>query len=205
MGHRVAGPVFFLLHVCFILAVDLGASIIGCTELQCPPAEDRTPLCRVGDTISTVIGVANLDTSLTDADLTWTKGVRPIQDVAVDPGTITYESNFYLGTPAGFDLSTNATRSSYDGCALFFMDLSDEVEFEGNISTSVGTCDDIMTTDCRNAIQRQATDLILTFNASSAADACTALESNFSENLVSECAQFATGDKWDGLRVQGTF
>ncbi len=193
----------YLLHVCFIVAVDLGATIIGCTELQCDPGPHSNPLCRVGDKNSTVIGVTNLDDPVTDTGLTWTKGVRLPQDYPPTSAGNTYENNFYLGTPAGFDLSTNATRSNYDACALFF-NFSDEVEFEGNISTSVGTCSDIITIECLNAIRRQATDAVLASNASSVADTCKALESDFSENLSSECSQYATGEKWDGLRVQGT-
>lgn len=194
----------FGLHIRFILAVDLGASIIGCSELKCPPAKDLTPLCRVANHTSTVIGLTNLDSPVSETDLTWTKGVRIFQDAKADPPSTTYENDFYLGTSAGFDLSANATKSNYGACALFFIKVSDQVKFEGNITTSVGTCSNVMTMECLNAVLRQATNAVNASKGSSVADTCQALESDFNDNLVSQCSQFATGDKWDGLHVQGT-
>lgn len=194
---------FLGLLVRFTVAINLGADIIGCTELKCPAAKDLNPDCRVVNRSSIAVGLTNLDSPFNDITLTWTKGVKNFQNTGSPP--ITYENNFYLGAPAGFSLSTNATKSNYDACALFFIAVSDQVKFQGNISTATGTCSDAITTDCLNAILKQATDAVTAFKGSSTAENCQALEADFNNNLNFKCSQFATGDRWDGLHVQGTF
>lgn len=195
----------FSLHVPFNLAVDLEASIVGCTELHCPRAEDLNPLCRVANYTSTVIGLTNLKSPVSETELTWTKGVKNFQDADIDPSSITYENNFYLGTPAGFDLSADATKSNYDACALFFVRLFDRVKFRGeNTSTTSGTCSDVMTTNCLDAILKQAAHVVITTKGSSVADKCQALESHFSDHLISQRFPFATGRNWNEIVVRGT-
>lgn len=190
------------LQISLTRADDLGASIIGCTELKCPADEDLNPLCRVANHTSIVIGLTNLNTSISENDLTWTKGVELFQETTSPP--ITYENNFYLGTPAGFDLSMNANKSNYDACALFFT-VSDPVKFDGrNISTTTGTCSDVISTGCLNAILGQAINAVTAFSGSSVAAKFQALEADFNNNFNSNCSEYATDDKWDDLYVQGT-
>jgi hypothetical protein len=186
-----------------VLAVDLSAPIVGCSEVDCPTLTNTTSAdCRVADRSFTIIGIANLNTSL-DEDFTWTKGIETYDNV--DPEVDyprTYENNFYLGTPQGFDLAENATSSGYGACALFFTRVADEVRFEGDDpQLAVGTCSDAMNSDCVDALLKQATDVMR--SNSSTSNSCQQLLTTFTDNLVSQCSQFATDGKWQGLKVQG--
>lgn len=193
-----------LLHVFTVLAVDLGAPIVGCSEVDCPTITNTTSAdCRVGDRTSSVIGLANLDTLVADGDFTWTQGIQVYDNV--DPNVDndrTYEKNFYLGTPQGFDMVRNATAAGYGGCALFFTKVTNLVKFAGdNVVTSVGTCNRALSSDCVDALLDQATKIA--GSSLSTSDSCQRLLSDFNDNLSSQCPRFATGDKWQGLQVQG--
>lgn len=86
------------LHVLFVLAVNLGAPIVGCSEVDCPTANNTTSAeCRVADRTLSLIGLADFNTSV--ADFTWTEGIQVYDNV--DPnvgGDRVYEKSFYLGT-----------------------------------------------------------------------------------------------------------
>lgn len=179
---------------------------MGCTAVNCPSTGNSTSAdCRVADRNSTVIGLANFRPSLVKDDFTWSEGISTYDNVdpKVDFNRI-YEKNFYLGLPQGFNLTTNATKSSYGACALFFTTVASGVKFgSSDQDTAVGTCNDALTTDCVNALMKQATDASDSFNNSSTADACKSLQSVFADKLVPECSRIATGDKWQGLEVRG--
>ena len=196
-------------------AIDLGARIIGCPELNCPADEDFNRVCRVANHSSTVIGLTNLNTSISEDDLTWTKGVKLFQQGPTS--AVTYENNFYLGTPAGFDLSMNAIKSNYDACALFFIKVSQYATFDGgDIAKTTGTCSDALSAKCVDAILKRATDTVTAFKsggaAASVADKCQELKADFGNNFDSPCFRVAIGDpwetpfggpKWQKLHVQG--
>lgn len=198
-----------LLRVASVLAIDLGAPIVGCSEVDCPTSINTTSAeCRVVDRTTTLIGLANFDSSVADDDFTWTQGIQVYDDVdsKADFDRV-YEKNFYLGTPKGFDLVKDAASSNYDACALFFTKVTNLVTFNGeNNDTSVGTCNDALNSDCVNALLKQATDVAgSASSASSTSELCKALLSDFTNNLASQCPRFATGDKWQGLEVKGMF
>lgn len=198
----------FMLHASSVLAIDLGGPIVGCAAVDCPSTSNSTSAdCRVADRNSTVIGLANFQTSVVKDDLTWSQGVSTYDNVDpnVDNDRI-YEKNFYLGLPQGLDLTANATKSGYGACALFFTQVTDRVKFGGDdLATSFGTCNDALTADCVNALLKQATDASGSFNSSSTADACKSLQSAFTDKLASQCSRAATGDKWQGLEGRGVF
>lgn len=196
-----------LLRVASVLAIDLGAPLVGCSEVDCPTAVNSTSAeCRVVDRTSTLIGLANFDSSVTDDDFTWTQGIQVYDDVGPkEHFDRMYEKSFYLGTPEGFDLVKDAASSDYDACALFFTKVTNLVTFDGeNEETSVGTCNDALNSDCVNALLKQATD-VAAGSASSTLGFCKALLSDFTNNLAAQCPQFATGDKWEGLAVRSMF
>lgn len=196
----------FIVYASSALAIDLGEPIVGCTAVDCPSTGNTTAAdCRVADRSSTVIGLANFRPSLVTDDFTWSEGISTYDNVdpKVDFDRV-YEKNFYLGLPQGFDLTTNATKASYGACALFFTTVANGVKFNGDDqATTVGTCNDALTTDCVNALLKQATDASDSFNSSSTANACKSLQSAFADNLVPECGKVATSDKWQGLEVRG--
>lgn len=106
-----------------------------------------------------------------------------------------------IGSPQGFDLLKNASASGYGACALFFTNVTNSVKFDGgNIETAVGTCNDALSSDCVNALLKQATDVA---SNSSTPDMCETLLSEFTTNRVPQCSSFATGDRWQDLKVQG--
>lgn len=198
-----AAAALAILHVFSVLAIDLAAPIVGCAEVDCPTSENSTSAqCQVADRTFTLIGLANVDTPVADEDFTWTQGFQA-RDIS-DEEDRQYEKNFYLGSPQGFDIEADATKSGYGVCALFFTEVSDQVKFEDdNPVTSVGTCNDALNTNCVEALLKQATDVAGSLTNSSTADACEMLRREFSENLASQCPQFATGDRWQGLEVEG--
>ena len=186
-----------------VLAVDLGQPIVGCSEVDCPTANNTTSAeCRVADRTLSLIGLSTFNTAVADDDFTWTEGIQAYDnlDPNVDDDRV-YERNFYLGSPQGFDLVENSTASGFGACALFFTTVSESVTFGGDKNeTSVGTCNDALSSDCVNALLKQATDVASKFSAS---ESCKKLQSDFESNLVPECSRVATGDKWEGLKVQG--
>lgn len=196
-----------LLHlVCPVLAIDLGAPIVGCSEVDCPTSGTSTAAeCKVADRTLSLIGLASFNAPVAADDFTWTEGIQAYD--TPDPQTNldrTYEKNFYLGTPQGFDLIENATTSGYEVCALFFTKVAESVTFDGDKDeTTVGTCSDALTSACVDAILKQATDAAR--SNLSGSESCSKLLSDFADNLVPECSRIATGDKWDGLQVQGWF
>jgi hypothetical protein len=114
----------------------------------------------------------------------------------------TYEENFYLGSSQEFNLSRNTTATSCDACALFFTKVTNLMKFdEDNIANSIDTCDDALTFDCVNALLNKATKAVESFLSTS--EPCQRLLSDFTDSLASQCPQFETGDKWQGLQVQG--
>ena len=187
-----------------VFAIDLGKPIVGCSEVDCPTSGNTTTAeCKVADRTLSLIGLSSFNTPVASDDFTWTEGIQAydIPDTKADLNRI-YEKNFYLGTPQGFDLMKNATASGYEVCALFFTKVADSVEFEGGKNeTTVGTCNDALTSACVDALVKQATDVARSNGDQS--QACSKLLSDVANNLVPECSRIATGDKWDGLQVQG--
>lgn len=196
----------FILHATSVFAIDLGEPIVGCTAVDCPSGPNSTSAdCRVADRTTTVVGLANFDTSLVKDDFTWSQGVATYDNVDpnVDNDRV-YEKNFYLGLPQGFDLTANATKSGYSACALFFTNVSDEVKFNGDDpATTFGTCNDALTADCVNALLKQATDAAGSVNGTSQRNACTNLQSVITDQLVPQCTKYANGTRWQGLEVRG--
>ncbi len=188
-----------LLHVPNIRAVDLGAPIVGCSEVDCPTAATTTSAsCRVADNTLTAIGLANFQTSFAKDPFTWTLGVENYDNTISNR---IYERNFYLGSPQGVNLNT----TNAGACALFFTRVTDQVKFDGNNSaTLVGTCNDALNADCVNALLAQATEAASSFGTFSDAEACERLQSDFTSRLVSQCTQFATGNNWQGVEVRRT-
>ena len=198
-----------LLHASSILAVDFGVPIAGCAEVDCPTSGNSTSAdCKVADRNIVAIGLANLDVPLGN-DFTWTQGVEVYENLTSDgPSNRAFEKNFYFGSPQGFNLTANATSSGYGACALFFTQVSDKVAFDGdNIVQSTGTCNDALNQNCVNALTSLATDAASlknsTINNPSTQDICQSVQENLVNNMPSECVTFSTGDKWQGLKVQG--
>lgn len=200
-----AAAALFLFTSGPVVAVDLPAPIVGCSEVDCPAEGGNVTSgnCQVVDRTFTAIGIANLETSVND-DFTWTQGIQAYDNV--DPEADSdrvFEKNFYLGTPQGLDLVENATSSGYGACALFFTRVSDDVRFEGdNQELAVGTCPDALNSECVDALLKQATDAIASERSMS--ESCQKLLTEFNDNLASQCSRFATDAKWQGLKVVGT-
>lgn len=192
------------------ISTNLGAPLVGCSEVDCPTATNSTSAdCRVVDRSFSAIGLASFNVSLDNDEnhtFTWTEGLEAYDDVNPSVGyDRVYEKNFYLGSPQGFDLpSSGSSPGEFRACALFFTQTTDMVSFEGdNIETSVGTCTDAFNANCVNAVVAQARDLVASLGRSSSADVCERLLSEFKDNLASQCSQFTTGDSWQGLEVRG--
>ncbi|OCL05721.1 hypothetical protein AOQ84DRAFT_390683 [Glonium stellatum] len=188
------------------MAIDLGAPIVGCAEVDCPTTastNETSADCRVADHTFTAIGLSNFQppTNISSDDFTWTEGIETYDnlDPSIDFDRI-FERNFYLGTPPAFAQSNS---SRYGFCALFFTQVTNDVKFDSSpIETAVGTCDEAMTQNCVNSLLEQAVSAAASFANQNSDEACGNLLSNFQNNLSSACPQFATGDNWQGLAVK---
>lgn len=89
--------VLLSLHALSIRAIDLGAPIVGCSEVDCPTDGSSTSAaCRVVDRTLSLIGLADLNTSV--ADFTWTEGIQVYDNVNLKVGgDRVYGKSFYLG------------------------------------------------------------------------------------------------------------
>jgi len=180
-------------------AVDLGAPLVGCAEVDCPTAGDNTTSaeCTLASATYNVIGLGNIDTSSSisaDGDLSWTEGVSAIANS--DNTGYTFEKDFYLGTPPNFNMSGTG------GCALFLAKVSDKVVFPGNnTADTVGTCADAMSQDCVDALVKQATDAAGTFGKNSTQGACQSLQNEFLANLPDACSIYAENGSWGTINV----
>lgn len=194
----------FLHLFCPILAIDLGAPIVGCSEVDCPTSFNTTVVeCKVADRTLSVIGLANFKTPVAADDFTWTEGIQIYENIGprVYNDRI-YEKNFYLGTPRGFDLIENATASNYEVCALFFTELFRSVTFDGGQNaTSIGTCSDALSSACVDALLKQATDVARSYPFQSGL--CSKLLWEFNHHRVPQCSNISTARKWAGLMMQG--
>jgi hypothetical protein len=193
-----------------VLAVELSAPIVGCSDVDCPTASGVTSAeCRVADRTFSLIGVAKFDTSIANDDFTWTQGIQAY-DKIIDPKvndqkgdeSRTYERNFYLGSPQGFNLVENARSAGYGACALFFTKIAPEVKFEGDQrELAVGTCEDALGSECVNAWVKQGADA-MRFNRTTTRP-CETLLSEIRDNVVSQCPYAADDEFLQGLKVIG--
>lgn len=148
----------FFIHVSSVVSIDLGAPIVGCSAVGCPPLETNAslPNCRVANySNSSMIGVAALKSSIS-SDLTWTQAVSITPNVnynsdpALPPGN-SYSWDFFFGAPKELNL---ANRTDIGACAFIFTNISRQAVFPGVTSnrTVTGTCSDAFTQECVNAI-----------------------------------------------------
>jgi hypothetical protein len=203
---KLAIALTFLLYASSVAAIDLGAPIVGCAEVDCPVLDHTTSgNCRVADRTFTTIGLANFNPPISSDDFTWTEGIQIYDNVDpnVDKDRV-FEKNFYLGLPQGLNLNKSAEDSGFGACALFFTRVADAVKFRGdNPETAVGTCVEAMSQDCVDALLMQGTNAAKSFGNMSTTDACNTLLSEFGGNPPSQCSRFATRDTWQSLQVRG--
>lgn len=205
MGIRnVAVALTLAVQLSAVIAVDPpGATIVGCSAVECPtgPGSSTSANCIVAGRKSSLIGLANFNTSIAGGNnLTWTETIEyESRNSALQ---FSFERSFYLGTPQGFNLTANATSSNIGACAVFFTNISAEAKFPGDrIQTSFGTCDDAVTTDCANALIKQAQ---LAVGPAGNSSSCESLKAEITKNLPPSCSKIATGDgAWQGIEVKG--
>ena len=184
-----------LLTVLATVFQHTAAQILSCADVECPISQGTTAAdCIVAGESFNAVGVADLSIEATGFDgLSWTKAVGAGSGGSSDQRLFT--QNFYLGHPLGFNPDTGA-------CALFFSRVSDRVKFgDGSPKLSEGTCAQAMTESCVNALIKRANSLDLG-SAGSTEAACEKLQNEFSDNLDSECASFATGSRWAGITAR---
>ena len=171
------------------------AQILSCADVECPIASGSTATnCTVVDKNFNAVGVASLSTNITGfSDLSWVKGVG-----AKDKGSKerVFDQSFYFSTLDNFDFG------GAGACALLFSQVSERVRFgEDDERNTEGTCQEAMTDSCVSALIDRAKAVDLKSLSSTAA--CQKLGRDFSDNLDSACASFATGNRWVGIEAQG--
>ena len=152
----------FHIHSLLLAAAALGqcakAQLVGCEAVDCPANG-----CVVGSTTNLELGIANFTSGLSlDHNLSWTVGIADIpHHNAIND---TWLRSYYLGTPPSLDLK----ESGISGCALFF---EDSGTFQFNISapeTSIGTCQDALTTTCADDLVARVANITATLSSDAA-------------------------------------
>ncbi|OQU93655.1 hypothetical protein CLAIMM_00137 [Cladophialophora immunda] len=177
----------FLANSFLLAAVTLSrcvtAQVVGCEAVDCPADG-----CVVGNTTNLELGIANFTSGSLSPDqpLSWTVGIADIpHHNAVND---TWLRSYYLGTPPSLDLD----QSGISGCALFF---EDSGTFQFNISapeTSIGTCQDALTTKCVDDLVARVANITATLSSDAATNAnqstlCSQLGPALKADLPASC------------------
>ncbi|OQU98960.1 hypothetical protein CLAIMM_04669 [Cladophialophora immunda] len=184
----------FALSVCLIALHLSGnvvnAQLIGCNAINCPKSQN-SPFqfdCPVDGAVNTLVGIANVTSTITPQPLTWTVGISSTSDPTNDTESI-YFRNFYLGSPPGLDLEK---LSNTTGCALFFDGITSQLKFPGYIETSIGTCSDALSAGCVTDLLNQATSTLATLDSASG-DVCDVLASELVNKAPPSCGVAQSG------------
>ncbi|KAM0814413.1 hypothetical protein AB5N19_00203 [Seiridium cardinale] len=165
------------------LAQDLPSTIVGCAEVSCPKTNGSDDTCTVSDETFAGIGLARIP-GLPDSlgGLSLVKGVN----ISVSgPGPDSngedrqYKSVYYLGTPAALGLVT------LEGCAVIFHSTVNGTKFQGeDMSTEQGSCPDIITQSCIDALTQQA---VRSWNSAAGTNRCDSIDNTLQANILDEC------------------
>ena len=153
-------------------AQDSEPTIVGCRDLECPPAGDgENDNCTVADRSFIAVGTARLASDNKALEgLAWTQGFHA---ASTEHQGRDFGSSFYLSTPPDLDLAKSGTGA----CALFFPGLHRTLEFDESgphLMDTEGTCADAMGAKCVKALTFWASELEVDRDAS-AQENCDAL------------------------------
>lgn len=182
--------------ICFCTAIalaqDVDPNIVGCSTVGCPNA-NTTGTCKVANETFIGIGVAPIISDNNSfPSLAWVQGSDSDNQKA---STSTNTDVFYLAAPPGSVFGgTNGTQA----CALFFRQVNATMPGE-DIGTATGTCASAMQQSCIDSLVDRARNL----KAADGADACGALQQEFTDNFDDACSSYSTDDKWQGLTTTG--
>ncbi|KAF2274409.1 uncharacterized protein EI97DRAFT_460263 [Westerdykella ornata] len=154
------------------------AELLGCDAVGCPMAPYQDAQCKVGNATLQVIGIANVTTTVDTRPLTWTVGQQEAES-GRNGAQITYDRNFYLGTPPSLQLK-NTT-----GCALFFEGIAASLtppDRFGNFS-----CSDLLNKDCISDLITQAQTAVNPGEAANDSDFCNKLREALGNKRPSTC------------------
>lgn len=146
-----------------ILTSSSAAQLLGCDNVQCPKDPNNSMLadCQLGSITAENIGVANLTTDLSPQPLTWTIGQSENRSLS----TSVVGRDFYLGHPPSLNAQL---QSGTPDCAIFFHGIAPYLRFPSTSGIdqgkSSGTCADVLTLPCMEALQNQVAE-VLTTNA----------------------------------------
>ncbi|KAK5655138.1 hypothetical protein OQA88_6037 [Cercophora sp. LCS_1] len=196
MAPKPSAAIFALLiSVSTVHAVDktdfLDGPIQSCADVGCPPRQSGLGVeCRITNKTYAMVGVS---------DIPGTTGLKWLETADVrDTDRRHFIRDFYLGTDPGFNISS--TRA----CALFFANVSSNVEFKpdeisGSQSVAQGTCAQALSEQCVSRMLERAKGVNVQGISTDAA--CAKLRTAFEEDLDDECASFATGASWVGIET----
>ncbi|RDL36635.1 uncharacterized protein BP5553_05987 [Venustampulla echinocandica] len=160
------------------------SELLGCDAVGCPVDEYRIAQCKVGNATLKAVGIANVTTIADTRPFTWTLGLQERPSAGNGP-QITFDRNFYLGTPPSLQL--NGTT----GCALFFEGIAANLTVPEDKVDSF-TCSDVLNKDCVSDLITQAQLAVKAGEPAKDSDFCNEMR----ESLVDKPPSTSlTGDK----------
>ncbi|KAF7918587.1 hypothetical protein EAE99_008781 [Botrytis elliptica] len=187
----------------FIISIVNAQDLVGCDAVSCPTTY-RQAHCTVGNTTLSELGITSFNTSLDISPFIWTLGIQEIIDPANSSRAL-WDRNYFLGTPPSVVDLTSSSR----GCALFFDGISADLSFPGvDRSTTVGSCQDALSSLCVNDLLSQSQSQILSLMKDSKKtqtelNICAELQSALQSQAPASCDAVASHD-WGTIIVRGT-
>lgn len=181
------------------------AQLVGCGSVACPMLSPPQVECAVGNTSLAAVGVAGLNTTISPQPLTWTIGIQ--QKSGQPDSQVSLDRDFFLGTPPALQLSAS---TSFIGCALFFDGVEAKLAFrpsnEEDPRTQVGTCSDVLTSNCVtdlvSSARAQLPSLVGATSGNESAT-CAALGAAVADHAPSSCT-IAQKGAWGTLLSRRT-
>lgn len=194
----------------FLALARLVSSQIGSIDaVKTSEDEYGHPQCIFSNFTSNALGVANFSVhSIADLQpLTWTVALSGASGASDDLSHSLYDQNYILGAPRSAGL---LNLTSLYGCGLFFEGMTPLLSFPGkDRETSVGTCKDVLTTECVDDIlnQAQAEGLKLQKTQkdqknSNLSAICTTLQQRIVQSPPASC-NIATTSDWENILARG--
>ncbi|KAK4162935.1 hypothetical protein QBC43DRAFT_214040 [Cladorrhinum sp. PSN259] len=150
------------------------------------------------NTAAQILSCADVECPLVEGSNSATCTVADNTFNAVGVADLSTDQNFYLGHPVDFNLGNTSA------CAVFFSRVSERVRFGDGTQTpqlTKGTCQQALGESCVSALVKRANEVDL--NGVTGTEAiCEKLQSEFADNLDSECASFATSNQWAGITAR---
>ncbi|PGH27134.1 hypothetical protein AJ80_01090 [Polytolypa hystricis UAMH7299] len=151
-----SSQLFYALASLSFFLHQVSSEILGCEDVGCPRIEgsdDFLHACKAADSTLFAVGVATVESKISDKPISWTVGIEELPDNPQQNTAFSFNRNFYLDTQPSLDL---AQEKSFGGCALIFEGLSSALQFSNTSTPKDWNCPNVMGNQCVDAILNHA-------------------------------------------------